>query len=67
MSDLTRQDTPNATALNLAVLALMAIGIVMVFSTSASLDRPLLSNPASRRHGHGRSVLAALPMVATQP
>jgi len=66
MSDLTRQDTPNATALNLAVLALMAMGVVMVFSTSASLDRPLLSDPAWRTPGVRQAlyVLLAVTVMA---
>ena len=63
MSDLTRQDTPNATALNLAVLALMAIGIVMVFSTSASLDRPLLSDPTWRTPGVRQAIYVLLAVT----
>jgi len=67
MSDLTGQHTPNATALNLAALALMAIGIVMVFSTSVSLDGPLLSDPAWRTPGVRQAIyvlLAVTVMVA---
>ena len=63
MSDLTRQHTPNATALNLAALALMAIGIVMVFSTSVSLDGPLLSDPAWRTPGVRQAIYVFLAVT----